>query len=78
MRVIEVMGPGCTKCQHVERTVREVVERLGIEAEVRKIVDYRDIVSRGVLSTPGLAIDGKVVSVGRIPSHAQVEGWLTT
>jgi hypothetical protein len=45
---------------------------------VRKIVDYRDICARGVLSTPGLAIDGKVVSVGRIPAHAQVEGWLTT
>lgn len=78
MRVIEVMGPGCAKCKHVERTVREVVERLGIEAEVRKIVDYRDIAARGVLSTPGLAIDGEVVSVGRVPSHAQVEGWLTS
>jgi small redox-active disulfide protein 2 len=76
-RIIEVMGPGCTKCQYVERTVREVVDRLGITAEIRKIVDYRDIAARGVLSTPGLAIDGTVVSVGRIPSHEQVEAWLS-
>ena len=76
MRVIEVMGPGCSNCKRVEATVREVVERLGIQAEIRKIVDYPDIISRGVLSTPGLAIDGSVVSVGRVPTREQVEGWL--
>jgi small redox-active disulfide protein 2 len=76
MRVIEVLGPGCAKCKYVEATVREVVERLGIEAEIRKVVDYRDIASRGVMSTPALAIDGKVVLVGRVPTHSQLEGWL--
>ncbi|HUH00250.1 MAG TPA: thioredoxin family protein [Gammaproteobacteria bacterium] len=76
MRVIEVMGPGCANCKRVEATVREVVERLGIEAEIRKIVHYPDIIGRGVMSTPGLAIDGRVVSVGRIPTREQVEGWL--
>jgi small redox-active disulfide protein 2 len=77
MRVIEVLGPGCAKCKHVEATVCEVVERLGIEAEIRKVVDYRDIAARGVMSTPGLAIDGTLVLVGRVPTRAQLEGWLT-
>jgi small redox-active disulfide protein 2 len=77
VRVIEVMGPGCMNCRRVEATVREVVERMGIEAEIRKVVDYRDIVARGVMSTPGLAIDGRVVSAGRLPTGEQIEAWLT-
>ncbi|MGZ9275530.1 MAG: thioredoxin family protein [Candidatus Limnocylindrales bacterium] len=76
MHVIEVLGPGCDNCQHLERTVREVIARTGVEAEIRHIVDYGEIASRGVMSTPGLVIDGVVVSVGRIPTSAQVEAWL--
>lgn len=76
MKVIEVLGPGCSNCQRLEATVREVVERTGIQAEIAHVVDYREIASRGVLSTPGLVIDGVVVSVGRVPTAAQVESWL--
>ena len=76
MRVIEVLGPGCQKCQYTENVVREVVEAAGIDAEVRHITDYGEIASRGVLSTPGLVIDGTVVLTGRVPTREQVAGWL--
>jgi small redox-active disulfide protein 2 len=76
MHVIEVLGPGCAKCQYAERVVREVVEAAGIAAEIRHVVDYADIVARGVMSTPGLAIDGRVMLAGRVPTREQVAAWL--
>lgn len=76
MHVIEVLGPGCQKCQYVEKVVREVVDASGIQAEVRHVTDYAEIASRGVLSTPGLVIDGVVVLAGRVPTREQVESWL--
>ena len=76
MHVIEVLGSGCQKCQYVEKIVREVVHEAGLEAEVRHVTDYAEIASRGVLSTPGLVIDGTVVMAGRIPTRDQVAAWL--
>jgi small redox-active disulfide protein 2 len=76
MHVIEVLGPGCQKCQYVERVVREVVDGAGIPAEIRHVTDYVEIASRGVLSTPGLVIDGRVVIAGRVPTREQVAAWL--
>ena len=76
MHVIEVLGPGCNNCQRLETTVREVVARTDMEAEIRHVTDYAEIASRGVLSTPGLVIDGVVVSAGRVPTAEQVETWL--
>lgn len=76
MHVIEVLGSGCQKCRHVERVVREVVESAGLEADVRHVTDVAEIASRGVLSTPGLVIDGTVVAAGRVPSRDQVAAWL--
>lgn len=76
MHVIEVLGSGCPKCQYVERVVREVAAEAGIETEIRHVTDVGEIVSRGVLSTPGLVIDGRLVMAGRVPSREQVEGWL--
>jgi small redox-active disulfide protein 2 len=76
MRLIEVLGSGCQKCQYVEKIVREVVDAAGIEAEVRHVTDDAEIASRGVLGTPGLAIDGTVVLAGRIPTREQVAAWL--
>jgi len=76
MRLIEVLGSGCQKCQYVEKIVREVVDAAGIEAEVRHVTDSAEIASRGVLGTPGLAIDGTVVLAGRVPTREQVAAWL--
>jgi len=60
----------------VEAVVREVVEALGIAAEIRHVTEYADIAARGVMSTPGLVIDGVVVSAGRIPTREQVTAYL--
>jgi small redox-active disulfide protein 2 len=76
MHLIEVLGPGCQKCQYTERIVREVVEAAGISAEVRHVTDDAEIASRGVMSTPGLVIDGAVVLAGRVPTREQVATWL--
>ena len=76
MHVIEVLGPGCQKCQYVEKVVREVIDGAGIQADVRHVTDYAEIASRGVLSTPGLVIDGQVVLAGRVPTREQVAAWL--
>jgi small redox-active disulfide protein 2 len=76
MRLIEVLGSGCQKCQYVEKIVREVIDAAGIEADVRHVTDYGEIAARGVLSTPGLAIDGTVVVAGRVPTREQVAAWL--
>jgi len=77
VRVIEVLGPGCNNCHRLEATVREVVQRKGIDAEIHHVTDYAEIASRGVLATPGLVIDGVMVSAGRVPTREQVEAWLT-
>lgn len=76
MHVIEVLGPGCQKCQTTERVVREVIEAAGLSADVRHVTDAVDIASRGVLATPGLVIDGVVVLAGRVPTRDQVASWL--
>jgi small redox-active disulfide protein 2 len=76
MHVIEVLGHGCPNCQRLEANVRQAVSMAGVEAEIIKVTDYGEIAQRGVLSTPGLAIDGKVVSAGRIPSAIDIAEWL--
>ncbi len=76
--LIEVLGHGCRNCQRVEEVVREVVAERGLDADVRHVTDDAEIASRGVMSTPGLVIDGTVVMAGRIPTHEQVATWLGT
>jgi small redox-active disulfide protein 2 len=74
---IEVLGPGCANCKRLEQVATEAVAMAGVEAEIVKITDYGQIVSRGVMSTPGLIIDGEVKSTGRIPSAGDIAVWLT-
>jgi small redox-active disulfide protein 2 len=76
MRKIEVLGPGCPNCQRLEANARAAVGMAGVDAEVVKVTDYRQIMAYGVMSTPGLVIDGKVVSTGRIPNAGDIAAWL--
>ncbi len=76
MKIVEVLGPGCANCQRLEANAREAVAMAGVEAEVRHVTDYREIAAHGVMSTPGLVIDGRVVSVGRVPSAGDIAVWL--
>jgi small redox-active disulfide protein 2 len=76
MRVIEVLGSGCANCQRLERVAGEAAAIAGVSAEIRHITDYAEIAQRGVMSTPGLVIDGVVRSYGRVPSVDEVAGWL--
>ena len=73
---VEVLGPGCANCKRLEQVTRDAVRAAGIEAEIVHVLDVREIMARGVMSTPGLVIDGRVVSVGRVPSAKEIAGWL--
>ena len=69
---IEVLGPGCPKCRTLEKNVREAVEEMGLDADVRKVEAIKDIAARRVLMTPALAVDGETVSMGHLLSPFQV------
>ncbi len=76
MLTINVLGPGCQNCDKVEEITKSAVSTMGIETHIEKITDINEIVEYGVLSTPGLVINGKVVCSGRIPSQAEVTTWI--
>lgn len=73
---IKVLGPGCKKCRATKDAIREVVSELGLEATVDEITDMSEIMKYNVLATPGVVIDGKVISKGKVPSKKEIEGWL--
>lgn len=73
---IKVLGSGCANCKRLEATARKVVETLAIEAEIEKVTDYAEIMKWPILSTPGLVINDKLVSAGRIPSEKEITDWL--
>ena len=73
---IKVLGSGCANCKRLEAATRKVVESLGIEAEIEKVTDYAEIMKYPILATPGLVINEKLVSAGRLPSEAQITQWL--
>ena len=77
MLTIKVLGSGCANCKKVEAIARQAVANMGVEAEVIKVTEYPDILQYNIMSTPGLVINEKLVSAGKIPSEAQVTSWLT-
>ncbi|MGE0455723.1 MAG: MTH895/ArsE family thioredoxin-like protein [Vicinamibacteria bacterium] len=70
--VIEVLGPGCARCHETDRVVRQVVDEAKLECVVRKVVSVDRMVELGVLRTPALAFDGRVVHQGSIPKAEEV------
>ncbi|MCM2314372.1 MAG: thioredoxin family protein [Thermoanaerobaculia bacterium] len=72
MQRIEVLGPGCTRCKETYRVVQHVVETAGLQVELVKDESYERMAALGLMATPGIAIDGKVVVSGRIPKAEEV------
>jgi small redox-active disulfide protein 2 len=73
---IKVLGPGCKKCHETEKIVREVVAETASEATVEYITDIAEIAKQGIFSTPAVIVDGKVKTVGKVPSKADVRTWI--
>jgi small redox-active disulfide protein 2 len=76
MKNVKVLGSGCANCKATQKLVEEVAKAKGVEIELEKIEDLRQIMSFGVMSTPGVVIDGKVVHSGGVPARSKVESWL--
>ncbi|MBM7866325.1 thioredoxin family protein [Heliobacterium gestii] len=74
---IKVLGAGCAKCNQLETLVKQTLQELGKEATVEKVTDFPAIMSFGVMATPALVVDGKVKVSGRLPSAAEVKGFLS-
>ncbi len=77
MKEIKVLGSGCANCQTTAKLIEEAAKRLGVEVNIEKVEDIAQIMSYGVMSTPGVVVDGQVVHAGGIPSQADIEKWLT-
>lgn len=74
---IKVYGPGCAKCEETERLVRQVVKDMDIAATVEKVSDLKEMMIMGIMSTPAVAIDDKVVSTGHVPGKEEIKDWLS-
>lgn len=72
MKII-IAGPGCPKCQMMEKNVREACNQLNISAEISHITDFREIAKLGVMLTPALIIEGKIISSGKVPGVDEVK-----
>ncbi len=76
MKTVKILGPGCANCRKLEAVARDAAASAGIEAAFVKVTDVNEIVAHDVLATPGLVIDGKLVSSGRIPTQAEIRKWM--
>ena len=77
MKNIKVLGSGCANCKTVAKLIAAVAEEKGVAIELEKVEEIREIMSFGILSTPGVVVDGQVVHSGGIPSREKIEQWLT-
>lgn len=75
--IIKILGPGCNNCKNLERATREALDQLGMDATVEKVEDYAAIMGYGIMSTPGLVVDDKVLVSGRVPKPAEIKQLLT-
>ncbi len=74
---IQVLGAtNCANCDRLERIVKGIIVQMGLDAEVRKVTDYATILGYGVMATPGLVINEKLCSAGRIPAPGEITTWL--
>ena len=75
MKNVKVLGTGCANCKNTIKLIDEVATAKGIELQLEKVEQIQDIMTYGVMSTPGVVIDGKVVHAGGVPARGKVEAW---
>ncbi|MBN2840691.1 MAG: TM0996/MTH895 family glutaredoxin-like protein [Coriobacteriia bacterium] len=73
---IKILGTGCAKCKQLEKTVRTAVEEMGLDATVEKVTELTDIMEYGIMSTPGLVVNGEIRMAGRLPKLDEVKSIL--
>jgi len=76
MKVIKVLGTGCANCKRTLALIEETARARGVDVELEKVEDIGAIMGYGVMSTPGVVIDGTVVHTGGVPDHKTVESWM--
>ena len=74
---VKIIGPGCANCRKLEAIARQAASSANFNAEFVKVSDMKSILDYDLISTPGLAINDKLVCSGRIPSQAEILGWMT-
>ena len=77
MKTVKVYSPGCKRCETTETMVGDAAAKLGIAIDLEKVTVPRAIAMAGVMSTPGVSVDGKLVHAGGLPDAAKLETWLT-
>lgn len=78
MKNVKVLGTGCANCKTTVRLIEEVVKELNVEIQLEKVEDIKEIISYGVLATPGVIIDGQVVHSGGIPTKDKIKKWFVS
>lgn len=73
---VKILGTGCKKCQTLEQKVKDVVSQNNVDAVIEKVTDINDMMSYGIMMTPGLVVNEKVMSTGIIPKDEQILNWL--
>jgi small redox-active disulfide protein 2 len=73
---VKILGSGCANCKRLEQNVRAVAERNNLELNIEKVTDYAEIMKYPIMSTPGLVINEKLISAGKIPNDQQLLEWL--
>jgi len=76
MKTIKVLGTGCANCRNTIRLLEAVARDKGVDIHVEKVEELQEIMRYGIMSTPGVVIDGQVVHVGGVPNRQKVENWL--
>jgi small redox-active disulfide protein 2 len=74
---IKVLGTGCANCKNTVNLIEQVAQAKGVTVQLEKVEDIRAIMGYGVMSTPGVVINGKVVHAGGVPSRDKIEQWLS-
>lgn len=77
MKLIQILGPGCPRCEQLKKNAQEAAKLAGVEAMVEKITDINQITAFGVIMTPALVVDGEVKAAGRVLAPQEIQKWLT-